>query len=240
MRSDLPRARPAGFPRLLVAVLAATLWVLGSSGQRVAAHTDLESSSPTPGETVTTPVTDVTLTWSGPVAPIDGGFEVTDSQGGVRQPTTVTATDGSTLVLNFDPPLAGGTVELRWSVTGADGHVIDGTFGFTVDAPLPTTTTVPATTTSTRAATTTTVAATTTSPDTAVAATTAPDTTTPVSAETSTPPSLAGTGSSDGGSGGAGPIVVTLAVIAAAGAAVTYAVLRARRRRGSGEAAEPV
>lgn len=242
MRSGAGHRQRAAWARLIGLAAAILVVVIGAGASPVAAHTDLESSTPAAGETVTTPVSEVTLVWSGPVAPIDGGFEVTDPQGAVRPPSSLTVADGSTLVLGFDPPLAGGVVELRWSVTGADGHVIDGVVAFTVDAPLPTTTTVPPTTTTavptTTAATTTTAAVTTTTrPETTVPATTAPATTAPATTDVTVPPPAE---DASGGGSGAGPILATLAVIAAAGAAITYAVLRERRRRSGGEAVEPV
>ena len=52
--------------------------------------------------------------------------------------------DDTVFRLQFDPPLAGGDVGVRYNVTAEDGHVLSGSFSFTVsvDAPPPTTTTV--------------------------------------------------------------------------------------------------
>jgi copper transport protein len=157
-------------------------------GHPAQAHTELESSTPAAGETVDAPVAEITLVWTGPVSPIEGGFEVLDPAGQVRRPTGVTSPAPDTEVLSFDPPLAGGAVGLRWAVAAADGHIIEGAFSFTVDAPAPTTTTVPATTT-TVPPTTTIAAPTTTAPAQAPApsATAAPPAPPPTTAVTGTP-----------------------------------------------------
>lgn len=175
------------------AALVVAAGVVGP-GASVSAHTELEATIPAADEVVADPVDAVTLVFTADVTTIDNGFEVLDPSGTVRAPTALEG-GGTTQVLRFDPPLAGGSVGVRWAVAAADGHVIEGTFSFVVDAPAPTT--APPSTTSTSTTTTvpptsTTVAPTTTAattPPSSVGATDAPATT-PL-ATTSPPTSVA-------------------------------------------------
>ncbi|TDT14746.1 copper transport protein [Ilumatobacter fluminis] len=129
---------------LLLAVIAACLTVLWPSV--ASAHTDFESSTPTDGATVEGPLGEITLNFTSSAEPAGEGFELLEPSGEIRQPTSIDPTDGTTFVLTYDPPLEAGTYGLRWNVRAGDAHPIDGSFSFTVDAPVPATT-APATTT---------------------------------------------------------------------------------------------
>ncbi len=120
------------------------------------AHTDFDYSVPTDGASVGTPLTEVTVAFTLPVTLVGSGFEVLDPQGNVLQPFAVTD-DDTIFKLQFDPPLAGGAVGVRYTVAAEDGHNLSGSFSFTVSVPLPTSTTAapPAQTTSTAQPTTT-------------------------------------------------------------------------------------
>lgn len=171
---------------VLLLVLIATVVAMG--GRPVSAHTDFESSSPADGETVDQGVAEVVITFTGEATPFGDGFTVLDPQGVVRGPTTVTTTDDKVFVLTFDPVLAGGVVGVRWHVQAQDAHPIEGSFSFTVAAPVPTTipaSTVPPTTVAESAI-----------ADPTTAATTNPATTT---AETSTTAPVAVAGADSAG-----------------------------------------
>ena len=105
------------------------------------AHTDFDFSVPTDGASVGEPVSEVTVAFTQPVTLVGNGFEVFDPQQNVLQPFAVTD-DDTVFRLQFDPPLAGGPVGVKYSVTAEDGHLLAGSFSFTVavDAPPPTTT----------------------------------------------------------------------------------------------------
>jgi methionine-rich copper-binding protein CopC len=106
----------------------------------VGAHTDFDFSLPTDGATVGEPVSEVTVAFTLPVTLVGNGFEVLDPQENLLQPFAVT--DDDTLFrLQFDPPLAGGTVGVRYTVTAEDGHTLSGSFSFTVSVDLPAPTT---------------------------------------------------------------------------------------------------
>ena len=55
--------------------------------------------------------------------------------GQLRTPTSIVTADQKVFTLTFDPPLAGGTVGVRWSVSAPDAHPIGGAFSFSVTAP---------------------------------------------------------------------------------------------------------
>jgi methionine-rich copper-binding protein CopC len=123
---------------LLILALAA---VIVPSG-RVAAHTELDFTLPAEGTTVGVPLSEISVGFTEPVTLVGNGFEVLDPQGNVLQPFAVTD-DDMVFRLQFDPPLAGGAVGVRYEVTSQDGHVVEGSFTFTVaaEAPPPTTAT---------------------------------------------------------------------------------------------------
>ena len=131
-------AAPLLFRRLLVALLliAGTTW---ASVSPAAAHTGFESSSPSDGASTDEPVSVISLTFSGPAAPAGDGFVVLDPAGTVRVPDDVSTTDDLTFTLEFDEPLTGGVVGVRWSVAAPDAHPIDGSFSFTAPTAAPTT-----------------------------------------------------------------------------------------------------
>ena len=150
---------------------------------RVMAHTELEFSLPANGTTVGEPVEEISVGFTDVVALVGNGFEVHDTQGNLLTPFVVTD-DSKVFRFQLDPPLAGGLVVVAYHVRALDGDVQEGSFSFTVAAPVPTSTTaalptvapaatVPATTASSAPATT---ATTTTQPAAAAPATTAPGT----------------------------------------------------------------
>lgn len=99
------------------------------------AHTGFESSDPADGATVDQPVGQVTITFSGPAEPAGDGFQVLDGSGEVRTPSSSTSEgDGAVWKLQFDPPLSGGDIGVRWSVKAPDAHPIDGSFAFSAPA----------------------------------------------------------------------------------------------------------
>ena len=101
----------------------------------VAAHTGLDSSQPADGEHVDEPVTQIALTFNGKVEPAGDGFLLSHEQGPYSSPDSVSSTDGRVWLLHFDAPLGDGVYEVQWRVAAGDGHVIKGTFEFTVELP---------------------------------------------------------------------------------------------------------
>lgn len=181
------------------------------------AHTDFDYSLPTDGASVGMPVDEITVAFTLPVTLVGNGFTVLDPQNNELEPFAVTD-DDTVFRLQFDPPLAGGTVAVKYEVRAEDGHVLTGNFVFAVDAPVPTTapptvppTPVPPSTVSSSPSSTATATVSPTDAPTTTDANVAP--TTPVSV---TPTSVDAT-DGDGGSGNGMLIVIAAAVALAAG-----------------------
>jgi methionine-rich copper-binding protein CopC len=122
--------------RSAVALSAVVITVV-LAPQVVSAHAELDYTVPTDGASVAEPVGEITVAFDEAVTPVGNGFEVLDPQENVIEPVVVTD-DDTVFRLQFDPPLAGGAVGVRYEVTSDDGHVVSGSFSFTVPAaPLP-------------------------------------------------------------------------------------------------------
>ncbi len=151
MSVDRRRPRVRCSQRVAVLVAASVVGVLlaltGLGGQTASAHTGFESSTPADGETVGDPVDIVTIRFTGEATPVGDEFVALNAEGVLQAPVEIFTGDDRVFTLRFDPPLAGGTVGIRWNVQAADAHPIEGAFSFTVDAPAPTTTTPPPATT---------------------------------------------------------------------------------------------
>lgn len=211
---------------ILMIVVSVLLGVVAVPGV-AEAHTSFDYSLPTDGASVGVPIDEITVAFTSPVTLVGNGFAVLDPQNNELAPFAVTD-DDTVFRLQFDPPLAGGTVAVKYEVRAEDGHVLTGNFVFVVDAPVPTTaapTTVPPTAPATDASTTTlsTVADTTGTSNTT-------DTT------TSVPPEAAATtasavgdddGASDDASDDGSNIVIVIAV-AVALAAGGFVLVRSR------------
>ena len=115
---------------------------------RVLAHTELDFSLPANGTTVGDPVEEISVGFTDQVALVGNGFEVHDPQGNLLTPFVVTD-DNMVFRFQLDPPLAGGVVTVDYHVRALDGDVQEGSFSFTVAAPLATSTTLTSTATST-------------------------------------------------------------------------------------------
>ncbi|MGB0115111.1 MAG: CopD family protein [Ilumatobacteraceae bacterium] len=118
----------------VLVVLAAV--VLGSG--TALAHTDFDSSSPADGAVLDAPVDTVTILFTNPATPVGDEFTALDATGQVRTPTSVSVVGDRVFELHFDPALAGGEIGIRWKVQAGDAHPIEGSFSFTVTAPLTT------------------------------------------------------------------------------------------------------
>lgn len=161
------------------------------------AHTALDFSLPTDGASVGEPLDEITVGFTEPVTLVGNGFRVLTPQGEEVLPYPITD-DDRVFRLLLDPPVAGGLVGVAFEVTAADGHVVTGSFSFTVDAPVPTTTTTTPPTTTTTPPTT---PPTTTGPTTSVLTASTPATVSAPGVTTIAPPVSAGEspGSADDG-----------------------------------------
>ena len=103
------------------------------------AHTGFESSTPAEGETISEPVSLVTIVFTGEATPVGDEFIALTPDGVLQKAASIETVDDKIFSVRFDPPLAGGQVGIRWNVQAADAHPIEGAFAFTVDAPAATT-----------------------------------------------------------------------------------------------------
>jgi methionine-rich copper-binding protein CopC len=120
--------------------LAVSAAVVALAPGRAMAHTELEFSLPANGTTVGEPVDEITVGFTDLVALVGNGFEVHDPQGNLLTPFVVTD-DNEVFKFQLDPPLAGGVVTVDYHVRALDGDVQEGSFSFTVAAPLASSTT---------------------------------------------------------------------------------------------------
>jgi methionine-rich copper-binding protein CopC len=104
------------------------------------AHTDFDYSLPADGASVGEPVEEITVAFTLPVTLVRDGFAVLDPQNNELAPVALTD-DDTVFRLQFDPPLTGGTVAVKYEVRAEDGHVLTGNFVFVVEAPIQTTST---------------------------------------------------------------------------------------------------
>ncbi len=117
---------------VLLAGLVLTLWPAPAA----MAHTQLDSSIPSAGATVSGPVDTVVLTFSRRIELLERSVRVVGEPGRVAEITR--SDDGTIVTATIDPPLTDGNHEIAWRVLASDSHPREGTFGFTVvDAPAP-------------------------------------------------------------------------------------------------------
>jgi methionine-rich copper-binding protein CopC len=120
----------------LVAIVVALTGLVGlASAAPAQAHSALVSSDPTDGQTITTPLDRVGLTFSeAPLTGLDAGLriEVRDADGTDRASGDVTV-DGTTMSRTVD--LEDGAYTVLWRYVSPDGHPITGELGFTAALP---------------------------------------------------------------------------------------------------------
>jgi methionine-rich copper-binding protein CopC len=103
----------------------------------VAAHAELESTSPEAGSTVATSPATVTATFSEALEAGKSSIEVVVPGGASVATGGVAADDPTTLLVEL-PALAPGSYRVRWTASSDDGHLERGSFDFTVaEAPSP-------------------------------------------------------------------------------------------------------
>jgi methionine-rich copper-binding protein CopC len=113
--------------------LATMIAVVLALATPAAAHTELLGTSPAQAAVVTSPIEEVTLTFSGPVLP--GGSSVI-----VSGPDGQDHSTGELTVLDFvvhQPvtSLASGSYRVAWTVIAGDGHPMTGEFTFQLALP---------------------------------------------------------------------------------------------------------
>jgi LPXTG-motif cell wall-anchored protein len=132
MTTSPARARRSAAPRaILVGLLSAVALVLG--GTTASAHDTVIGTAPGDGETLTTAPTQVSVELSAVPQAIGSRMLVTSSDGTVLFDGEPTITDRVASVEL--PAVANDGYQVAWRLVSSDGHPIDGTFGFVVEAP---------------------------------------------------------------------------------------------------------
>lgn len=114
--------------QLIMAILLALIVVPSAS-----AHTLLSSTAPAHGDVVTTPLTEISLTYAGQIEE-GSNFKVSNTDGEEIEVTSLTILDG-VMTGTVAEPLANGEYTVTWDSISEDGHPLNGTFSFTVDVP---------------------------------------------------------------------------------------------------------
>lgn len=94
------------------------------------AHVALKSSSPADGETITSELNSIELTFSGEILPMSK-LVITDETGVETAPLEMNAAQG-TLTAKLAAPLPNGTYDVNWNIVAEDGHSLEGGIQFTV------------------------------------------------------------------------------------------------------------
>jgi methionine-rich copper-binding protein CopC len=99
----------------------------------VAAHAQLVSATPAPGSTVSSPPSEVRLTFDGPPYDYGLGVVVLSPSGGHLETGRVSV-EGNDVVQPVRGSTGSGTITVRWRVVSADGHPASGQYTFVLDA----------------------------------------------------------------------------------------------------------
>jgi len=125
--------------RIPAFLAALALSVLAPAG--LLAHVELTASTPAAGTAAKAP-REIALTFSQPVDPATAAASIVmtampgvanHGEMAIRNFTPAFSADGMTLTLSLKKPLPAGTYEVRWQAAAADGHLMTGTVGFTVN-----------------------------------------------------------------------------------------------------------
>jgi methionine-rich copper-binding protein CopC len=96
------------------------------------AHTELTSSTPADGATLSTAPAQVVLTFSEAPVALGAQVVVTGPAGAVS--AGAPRLDGLTVVQEVQPSAPAGRYTVEWRLTSDDGHPVSGTFAFTASA----------------------------------------------------------------------------------------------------------
>lgn len=96
------------------------------------AHSELTDSNPTDGQVVKKALDEVSITFSGKIEK-GSDITVTDSKGKEVESNDLTI-NNTEMTASFDKPLANDDYQVDWNVLSADGHPVEGTYSFSVDA----------------------------------------------------------------------------------------------------------
>ncbi|WP_231638546.1 copper resistance CopC family protein [Paenibacillus sp. JCM 10914] len=98
------------------------------------AHSKLETSIPAADSKLTESVSEVSLSFNENIDETLSTLKVLDQEGTEVEVSSVQV-EGQTLSGTLASPLSSGAYTVEWKIVGGDGHPVDGTYAFEVDAP---------------------------------------------------------------------------------------------------------
>ncbi|MCS0542779.1 copper resistance protein CopC, partial [Aeromonas veronii] len=114
--------------------VATAIFLVLTISNSVFAHSHLEGSNPSDGETITEPITEIVLEFDGKIE--QGSFiEVATTSGQAVELQDIIIGEGI-LTGTVSEPLSNDDYHVNWSILSADGHPLEGEFSFTVNAPV--------------------------------------------------------------------------------------------------------
>jgi len=127
---------------IAILVVTALTLLLGAFPRSADAHASTTTTNPTNGAALVTAPQTVSVSFNEPVNTDASRIQLVNSSGRTVAASWKSADGGKRQELTPSKPLGAGSYALRWSVTGADGHVVTGATSFNVkraDAPKKTT-----------------------------------------------------------------------------------------------------
>jgi copper resistance protein C len=115
-------------------VITIIVLLLAMTSNHVFAHSALKESSPKDGQVIKDPLQEITLVYETKIEQTSK-FDVTYSNGESVSFENLIIEDDF-MKGSFSQPLENGSYNVVWKIVGEDGHIIDGEFSFTVDAPV--------------------------------------------------------------------------------------------------------
>lgn len=115
--------------RILLICLA-LIWLLPSAAL---AHSKMENAVPGQDATVTASPERIELTFNTKIEKLSN-FKVLDA-GGQQLETEKAVVEGEKMSGAVIKPLTNGIYTVKWTIIGADGHSVEGSYTFTVDVP---------------------------------------------------------------------------------------------------------
>lgn len=117
----------------IILTLLSCVFIFSAAGNTFA-HTHLSSTNPPDGETVTEPLTEVSLTFEGQIEQ-GSTFDLIDANNEPIELENISIADG-VMTGTLTSPLENGTYLVKWSSISADGHPMEGEFSFAVEIPI--------------------------------------------------------------------------------------------------------
>ncbi len=112
----------------IAGLVLALLWLLPASAF---AHSTLEQAIPAQNETVTVSPAEVSLTFNTKIEKLSNFKLIDENRQEIAPEVSVS---GDTMTGKIADPLANGNYTVKWTIIGADGHAVEGSYSFAVEA----------------------------------------------------------------------------------------------------------